>query len=688
MFTKADWIWYEALAKADSYGEFYDTFQGRKGKITLSVSCDSNYAVYLNGHLAAFGQYADFEHYKVADCVEVTDFCQDGTNHLAVIVWHYKQASSAYSPQKAGLIYELRAEADADAAPAVLAFSSADTLCRQSHAYRTGMEKIITGQMGFSFSYDANKEDDWMSGAGRDFTKSIPVEKSHELIPRPNQKLSLQDRCSSSLIFSGLRNEEYCYLFDLKQEEVGFLELELFSEAAQPLLIAYSEHLYDPTAEKPHILNVTPLLPLAFDTALHVPRLIGGRDFSVEYQAKPGHNLYMNPFRRLGARYLEIRSKTPLQISYAGIRPTMYPLKRTAFMPSGETDRRIYEICVRTLELCLHEHYEDCPWREQCFYAMDSRNQMLCGYVAFEEYEAVRAGLSLFALDRHESGFLSICCPNASDAQLFIPSFSLHYFTAVDEYTRYSGDLSLAREVYAKLTTLLANFVQHKKDGLLHCLPGNAWNFYEWRPQLDGNLGSVIDKTDSGIPKVDLILNALYVLALKHMASIAAAIGKTGAAYLAEAQEMCQKIFRLFYRPESGLFSTFMEQEHYSETANALAILCGAADLAAAESDGGDFLPASGISLAAHIAAQMTQHPERFVPASLSMKCFPYDALLMADRQTYGPWVIDQIRKQYQIMLDAGSTTVWEDEEGAAPSAMQEASATAGVRCRFIITIF
>ena len=149
---------------------------------------------------------------------------------------------------------------------------------------------------------------------------------------------------------------------------------------------------------------------------------------------------------------------------------------------------------------------------------------------------------------------------------------------------------------------------------------------------------------------MDLILNALYVLALKHMASIAAAIGKTGAAYLAEAQEMCQKIFRSFYRPESGLFSTFMEQEHYSETANALAILCGAAD-----SD-----------TAVHIAAQMTQHPERFVPASLSMKCFPYDALLMADRQIYGPWVLDQIRKQYQIMLDAGSTTVWEDEEGAA----------------------
>jgi len=614
MFTKGHWIWYETPAKADSYGEFYDTFFYNGQQVFLTISCDSNYAAYINGTLAAFGQYADFEHYKVADNVDVTSFCQDGLNHLAIIVWHYQKESSTYCPQQAGLIYELQN------GTTILACSSASTSCRESQTYRIGQQKWITGQMGFSFEYNSNNDDDWMIGNGTGFSSPVFVEKNNQLISRPNKKLVLENRCSSQLVKSAVE-DEFRYLFDLSREEVGFLELEIYSDTIQPLTIAYSEHLIDGTDR--------------------VPQIIGGRDFSVVYHTKPGKNLYMNPFRRLAARYLEIRCSSPILITYAGIRPTMYPLKRTAFSPSSELDKRIYEICVRTLELCLHEHYEDCPWREQSFYAMDSRNQMLCGYIAFQEFEAARAGLSLFGQDRHNSGFLSICCPNSSETKLFIPSFSLHYFIAVDEYTQYSKDITLALEVYDKLTSLLHNFAKNKKDGLLCCLPGNAWNFYEWRPQLDGY---------ESVPQVDLILNTLYVLALKHMSSIATAIGRDAAEYDAEVNELNDLIYHKFYRSETGLFSTFIEQEHYSETANSLAILCGAASH----------------QLSLSIAEQMTQHPERFIPASLSMKCFPYDALLFVDREKYGPWILDQIRYRYQLMLDAGSTTVWEDEEGAA----------------------
>lgn len=623
MFDKGQWIWYETSAKADSYGEFYDSFSFEGQQVTLSVSCDSNYAAYINGKLAAFGQYADFEHYKVADSVDVTASCKKGKNHLAIIVWHYQEASSAYSPQKAGLLYELRSASD------ILAYSATATLCRESHVYRIGQKKLITGQMGFSFEYDANKEDGWMTGSLTDFSAAVPIDKTMDLHLRPNKKLTLEDRCPSALMVCESVSE-YRYLFDLTREEVGFLDLEVSSDTAQPLTIAYSEHLIEGTTK--------------------VPRIIGGRDFSVVYHTKPGKNSYMNPFRRLGARYLEICCKYPITVAYAGIRPTMYPLTRTSFAPKSDLDRRIYEICVRTLELCLHEHYEDCPWREQCFYAMDSRNQMLCGYIAFHEFEAVRAGLSRFGQDRHESGFLSICCPNASDAHLFIPSFSLHYFTAVDEYTRYSKDTTLALEVYDKLTSLLKNFAANKKDGLLTCLSGKAWNFYEWRPMLDGSLESVLTQTPKEAPNVDIILNALYCLALTHMAAIADAIGYDSAPYTQEASEIRDAIRSAFYRPDTGLFSTFIEVEHYSETANALSILCGAA----------------ADDTALFIAEQMTVNPDRFVPASLSMKCFPYDALLMADREKYGPWVLDQIRYRYKIMLDAGSTTVWEDEEGAA----------------------
>ncbi len=41
--------------------------------------------------------------------------------------------------------------------------------------------------------------------------------------------------------------------------------------------------------------------------------------------------------------------------------------------------QKIYDVSIYTLKCCMHEHYEDCPWREQALYTMDSRNQMLCG---------------------------------------------------------------------------------------------------------------------------------------------------------------------------------------------------------------------------------------------------------------------------------------------------------------------
>lgn len=612
------WIWFESPSHPDSYGEFYQLFSYAEGDAVLTVSCDSNYAAYINGRLAAFGQYADFEHYKVADTVDVSAFCREGENHLAIVVWYYGVPASTYCPGKAGLTFSLTC----GGSPA--AESGEATLCRKSRAYLSSEQKWITGQLGFSFHYDAAKEDEWLLGKGEGFSRPVFVEKADELIPRPNKKLILEAPAASVPIAT----KPCRYLYDLGREEVGFLELEFSSDIAQTVTIAYGEHLTDGS------INWT----------------VGGRNFSVTYGAVPGKNHYLNPFRRLGCRYLELFSEAPLSIDYAGIRPTNYPLTRSDYSPKGMLDQRIYDACARTLLLCLHEHYEDCPWREQSFYTMDSRNQMLCGYIAFREFEAPRAGLSLFAQDQDDSGLLSICCPNAGSGQLKIPSFSLHYFTAVDEYVRYSGDTSLASEVWEKLQSLLAVFSATEENGLipvplrepLDGWPGNImWNFYEWRPLLDGNKP----------PKdpFDLILNSLYVLALTHMGNIAEALSKDASPYRTAADRIRTAIHDTFYRPEEGCFSTFRHTLHKSELGNSLAILCGAASPEEAKA----------------IACRMTEHRDEFVPASLSMKCFFYDALLETDKAAYASFVLEQIRQLYSMMLDHGATTVWEDEKGA-----------------------
>lgn len=85
----------------------------------------------------------------------------------------------------------------------------------------------------------------------------------------------------------------------------------------------------------------------------------------------------------------------------------------------------VQDVSVNTLKKCMHEHYEDCPWREQAMYALDSRNQMLCGYYAFKGQDFQKENLLFIAKGQREDGLLSLCFPTGIDIP--IPFFSLVY---------------------------------------------------------------------------------------------------------------------------------------------------------------------------------------------------------------------------------------------------------------------
>ena len=47
------------------------------------------------------------------------------------------------------------------------------------------------------------------------------------------------------------------------------------------------------------------------------------------------------------------------------------------------------------------------------------------------------------------------------------------------------------------------------------------------------------------------------------------------------------------------------------------------------------------------------------------MKTFKYDALLKCDKAKYQSSVLEEIRQDYEKMLAAGATSVWETTDGA-----------------------
>lgn len=603
----AQWIWCSTDPKADEYGEFVDTFHYREGKVILQISADSNYTVFINGVLAAWGQYADFPHDKVYDEVDVTEYCREGENRMATLVWYYGiETSQTYCRGNAGVLYVLIGEKE------ILCRSDESTLARMSRTYQNHRGHMISSQLGLGYGYDAVKEDAWLTGELDGFSPAVGVDQTLPLRIRPCDRLTLLPEVKG---VECKRISDTDVVYDLGREQVGWLSLKLTSPCEQELRIAYGEHLADGC----------------------VRWKIGNRDFSVVYRAKAGENKFCNTFRRLGCRYLEVFSQQPVAVEKMAIVPTMYVLEEKERPPLSGQQNRIYDLCVESLHLCMHEHYEDCPWREQALYAMDSRNQMLCGYYAFGEYRFPRANLQLISKDRRDDGLLSICYPMKVD--FVIPSFSLHYITECREYLEYSGDAEFLREVYPKLTAIAEAFKSHMRDGLVMPLEGQRyWNFYEWREELDGY------GTDTSVP--DVVLNALLSQAFQHLAAIGRALGIKNS-YQSQAAALNDRIYRTFWNPEKGLCINRPGSENSSQLGNALAVLCGAVS-----------------SEEAKILCERIRTDSHITPISLSMMCFKFDAWLKADRKRYAPIILEEIEEIYVPMLEAGSTTVWETELG------------------------
>ena len=53
------------------------------------------------------------------------------------------------------------------------------------------------------------------------------------------------------------------------------------------------------------------------------------------------------------------------------------------------------------------------------------------------------------------------------------------------------------------------------------------------------------------------------------------------------------------------------------------------------------------------------------VECSLSMRTFKYDALLSINEQKWIPYIFNEIRRDYKMMLDNGATATWETIDGA-----------------------
>lgn len=270
--------------------------------------------------------------------------------------------------------------------------------------------------------------------------------------------------------------------------------------------------------------------------------------------------------------------ETGFALRDARYRFTTYPQTLQASFESDIADTpALWETSWRTLQLCAHETYEDCPYYEQLNYIADSRLQALCSLVLAGETALPRRTIRLYRDSVRPDGLVRSRVPSV--VPQILPYFALIWVLMVEDYWRYVGPSDRA-------------FVRSN----LHVVDGVLWFFRE-RLRDDRFVGSIppwsmVDRVpgwERGEPPAvadgeSTYLTCLYVHAIDAAVRLHTEAGEPVDAerWRPLAERLRQAVRGSAWSEQEGLFlegpgRTF---DGLSQHTQAMAILSGAASTA------------------------------------------------------------------------------------------------------------
>jgi len=281
-------------------------------------------------------------------------------------------------------------------------------------------------------------------------------------------------------------------------------------------------------------------------------------------------------------RYIELAVETaaePLVLNDVSAVYTGYPfVMKARFESTSQEHARIMEVGWRTARLCAHETYMDCPYYEQLQYAGDTRIQCLVSLFNSGDARLVKAALRMLDRSRTPDG---ITCSRApSTLPQYIPPFSLWWVTMVHDFWWYVPEPEFVREMLPGVRSVLGFYARFQRDdGLLGQMP--YWNYVDWVPTWrNGTPPSSEDVMPASI-------HLQWLHALQAAADLESALGDPvrAAENRAQALRIQEIIRRRFWSSGKRMFSEDLEGKHFSQHANALAVLAGLVEDAAACKD-------------------------------------------------------------------------------------------------------
>jgi len=596
---QAKWIWKQE-AKPDKHELVYFRrsfhVEHPDSRLMVHVSADSRYRLFINGKSVSIGPLKGDNHTHYYETVDVSDYLTLGQNVLSAIVLHYSSTTSEPSPDsiwhapKGGFLLEGSLKT-ANGKIVESLHTDENWKCLEDEAvtfeaeswvssiWLGGVERVDGAKVPHGWNLLNYDDSDWEAakaifpinlGFGlltpwqltertipflyekeATFAKvmrviddvAIPIEEQQRFFTKGEPELNLSP------------NEHYTVELDAGELTTGYLRLLVSEGKGTKIRIVPSEcyEKRDPvTGERVKGIRdeISDGSYLLGDSDIYV---VGGME---EESYEP---FWWRTFRFVR---LEIEvGEEPIRIHQFHYRETGYPLDvKTDFSSSDETLKPLWDISIRTLQRCMHETYEDCPYYEQLQYSMDTRLQILFTYTISGDDRLARKAIYDYHSSLLPSGMLQSRYP--SFLPQVIPSFSLYWILMVYDHYMYFGDTDLVKRYRPTIDAVLDWFDRKvNEDGLVDNLPDAYWNYVDW-----------VAEWQKGIPPAKAegpmtIYSLMYAVALQKAAVLYDATGRKDVAreYLERASQLNNAVRATCWSAEKGLFQDGPGVEDYSQ---------------------------------------------------------------------------------------------------------------------------
>ena len=363
-------------------------------------------------------------------------------------------------------------------------------------------------------------------------------------------------------------------------------------------------------------------------------------------------------FEWTGFRYLQLTIRNAAEaliIHSVNLNFTSYPVEqRGSFVCSDEVLNSVWQAGVNTLQLCMHDGYEDCPQREQRQFVGDAYVELLVNFAAFGDTYLAAKFLRQVQQSQRADGMTQTATPSdmAAASKATIGDYALYWLMAIREYVRYTGDTAIVAELFPGVEGVLGWFARFvDADGLINEPP--HWIFIDW---------AELDKRGQCTA-----LNAQYAHTLRVSAELAEIYGlpDRAAAMREQANQVMDAINQHLWDETRGVYVDGrvdgVQSRRVSQQTNGL---CLAYDLVPAERRQRvvDYVtdPAR-VKLTA--AMGFLYQPPAFDESQDVVLAQPFCAHHLhrgLAKTGHSDLLLANIRERWGAMIAAGSTTIWE----------------------------